>query len=79
MCPVIDLKIKYWPGVDRTLTELKTCACFQAYATVVSAAEGNNPDSDNYGKVEEVKQYPFITLYTSVSSVTLFQHFITLL
>uniref|UniRef100_A0A671U2K5 Origin recognition complex subunit 3 n=1 Tax=Sparus aurata TaxID=8175 RepID=A0A671U2K5_SPAAU len=32
----------------------------EAYATVVSAAEGNNPDSDNYGKVEEVKHARFI-------------------
>ncbi|KAM7403159.1 hypothetical protein PAMA_003875 [Pampus argenteus] len=33
----------------------------EAYATVVSAAEGNNPDSDHFGKVDEVKQYPSIT------------------
>lgn len=32
---------------------------FQAYATVVSAADGNNPDSDTFGKVDEVKQYPY--------------------
>ncbi|XP_049918029.1 origin recognition complex subunit 3 isoform X1 [Epinephelus moara] len=32
----------------------------EAYATVVSAAEGNNPDSDNYGKVDEVKHARFI-------------------
>lgn len=37
--------------------------CFQAYATVVSAAEGNDPDSDNFGKVDEVKQYPSALLY----------------
>lgn len=38
-----------------------TSVCFQAYATVVSAAEGNDPDSDNFGKVDEVKQYPSTT------------------
>uniref|UniRef100_A0A3Q2YE56 Origin recognition complex subunit 3 n=1 Tax=Hippocampus comes TaxID=109280 RepID=A0A3Q2YE56_HIPCM len=27
----------------------------QAYSTVVSAAEGNDPDSDNFGKVDDVK------------------------
>uniref|UniRef100_UPI0037E95890 origin recognition complex subunit 3 isoform X2 n=1 Tax=Semicossyphus pulcher TaxID=241346 RepID=UPI0037E95890 len=32
----------------------------EAYATVVSAAEGNNPDSDNFGKVDEVKHARFI-------------------
>ncbi|XP_071354044.1 origin recognition complex subunit 3 [Trachinotus anak] len=32
----------------------------EAYATVVSAAEGNNPDSDNFGKVNEVKHARFI-------------------
>ncbi|GAA6213479.1 origin recognition complex subunit 3 [Lates japonicus] len=32
----------------------------EAYATVVSAAEGNDPDSDNYGKVDEVKHARFI-------------------
>uniref|UniRef100_A0A8C4DF74 Origin recognition complex subunit 3 n=1 Tax=Dicentrarchus labrax TaxID=13489 RepID=A0A8C4DF74_DICLA len=32
----------------------------EAYATVVSAAEGNNPDSDNVRKVEEVKHARFI-------------------
>ena len=34
--------------------------CFQAYATVVSAAEGNEPDSEDFGKVDQVKQYPSI-------------------
>lgn len=33
---------------------------FQAYATVVSAAEGSDRDSDNFGKVDEVKQYPSV-------------------
>lgn len=33
---------------------------FQAYATVVSAAEGNDPDSEHFGKVDEVKQYPSV-------------------
>uniref|UniRef100_A0A8D3DA54 Origin recognition complex subunit 3 n=1 Tax=Scophthalmus maximus TaxID=52904 RepID=A0A8D3DA54_SCOMX len=32
----------------------------EAYATVVSAAEGNDPDSDDYGKVDEVKHARFI-------------------
>ena len=32
---------------------------FQAYATVVSAAEGKDPESEEYGKVDELKQYPF--------------------
>ncbi|CAJ1073501.1 origin recognition complex subunit 3 [Xyrichtys novacula] len=32
----------------------------EAYATVVSAAEGNHPDSDNFGKVDEVKHARFI-------------------
>ncbi|XP_035530276.1 origin recognition complex subunit 3 [Morone saxatilis] len=32
----------------------------EAYATVVSAAEGNNPDSDDVRKVEEVKHARFI-------------------
>ena len=31
---------------------------FQAYATVVSAAEGKDPDAEDYGKVDELKQYP---------------------
>lgn len=31
---------------------------FQAYSTVVLAAEGNDPDSEHFGKVDEVKQYP---------------------
>ncbi|XP_023249472.1 origin recognition complex subunit 3 [Seriola lalandi dorsalis] len=32
----------------------------EAYATVVSAAEGNDPDSDNFRKVDEVKHARFI-------------------
>ncbi|KAF7669679.1 hypothetical protein LDENG_00142840 [Lucifuga dentata] len=32
----------------------------QAYATVVCAAEGNDPDSDNFGKVDEIKHVRFI-------------------
>ncbi|XP_044022020.1 origin recognition complex subunit 3 isoform X1 [Siniperca chuatsi] len=32
----------------------------EAYATVVSAAEGNDPESDTFGKVEEVKHARFI-------------------
>ncbi|KAG7224190.1 hypothetical protein INR49_019925, partial [Caranx melampygus] len=32
----------------------------EAYATVVSGAEGNDPDSDNFGKVDEVKHARFI-------------------
>ncbi|XP_054909338.1 origin recognition complex subunit 3 [Poeciliopsis prolifica] len=32
----------------------------QAYSTVVSAAEGNDPDSDGFGKVDEVKHARFI-------------------
>ncbi|XP_022606207.1 origin recognition complex subunit 3 isoform X1 [Seriola dumerili] len=32
----------------------------EAYATVVSAAEGKDPDSDNFGKVDEVKHARFI-------------------
>ncbi|XP_041667917.1 origin recognition complex subunit 3 [Cheilinus undulatus] len=32
----------------------------EAYATVVSAAEGNDPDSDSFGKVDEVKHARFI-------------------
>lgn len=35
--------------------------CFQAYATVASAAEGKDPDSEEYGKVDELKQYPLFT------------------
>lgn len=31
---------------------------FQAYATVVSAAEGDEPGSDSFGKVDDVRQYP---------------------
>lgn len=34
---------------------------FQAYATVASAAEGKDPDSEEYGKVDELKQYPSFT------------------
>lgn len=33
---------------------------FQAYGTVTSAAEGKDPDSEEYGQVDELKQYPFI-------------------
>lgn len=47
-------------------TDMNKPVCFQAYATVVSAAEGNDPDSDNFGKVDEVKQYPSITLSTNM-------------
>ncbi|KAK9533746.1 hypothetical protein VZT92_008846 [Zoarces viviparus] len=32
----------------------------EAYATVVSAAEGNEPDSDDFGKVDDVKHARFI-------------------
>ncbi|KAF3844935.1 hypothetical protein F7725_008098 [Dissostichus mawsoni] len=32
----------------------------QAFATVVSAAEGNDPDSDSFGKVDDVKHARFI-------------------
>ncbi|KAM4723479.1 origin recognition complex subunit 3 [Anableps anableps] len=32
----------------------------EAYSTVVSAAEGNDPDSDGFGKVDEVKHARFI-------------------
>ncbi|XP_040916770.1 origin recognition complex subunit 3 [Toxotes jaculatrix] len=32
----------------------------EAYSTVVSGAEGNDPDSDNFGKVDEVKHARFI-------------------
>lgn len=32
----------------------------EAYATVVSAAEGNDPESENFGKVDEVKHARFI-------------------
>ncbi|XP_041828604.1 origin recognition complex subunit 3 [Melanotaenia boesemani] len=32
----------------------------EAYATVVSAAEGTDPDSDSFGKVDEVKHARFI-------------------
>ncbi|XP_034050936.1 origin recognition complex subunit 3 [Thalassophryne amazonica] len=32
----------------------------QAYTTVVSAAEGNDPDSDSFGQVDEVKHARFI-------------------
>uniref|UniRef100_A0A673CUH3 Origin recognition complex subunit 3 n=1 Tax=Sphaeramia orbicularis TaxID=375764 RepID=A0A673CUH3_9TELE len=32
----------------------------EAYATVASAAEGNDPDSDTFGKVDEVKHARFI-------------------
>lgn len=42
------------------VTDLNICVCFQAYATVVSAAEGHDPESDSFGKVEEVKQYPSV-------------------
>lgn len=56
----------------------RKCVCFQAYATVVSAAEGNDPDSDNFGKVEEVKQYPSVTSLTSLfSRRALFHNFNT--
>lgn len=34
---------------------------FQAYATVTSAAEGKDPDSEEFGKVDELKQYPLFT------------------
>lgn len=34
---------------------------FQAYATVASAAEGKDPDSEEYGKVNDLKQYPLFT------------------
>ncbi|XP_059208629.1 origin recognition complex subunit 3 [Centropristis striata] len=32
----------------------------EAYSTVVSAAEGNDPESDNFGKVDDVKHARFI-------------------
>ncbi|XP_077477400.1 origin recognition complex subunit 3 [Stigmatopora argus] len=32
----------------------------QAYSTVVSAAEGNNPDSEDFGKVDDIKHARFI-------------------
>lgn len=34
---------------------------FQAYATVTSAAEGKDPDSEEFGKVDDLKQYPLFT------------------
>lgn len=49
----------------------------EAYATVVSAAEGNDPESDTFGKVEEDKQYPSGTLSTHIFNIMLFHHFNT--
>lgn len=40
---------------------------------MVSAAEGNDQDSENFGKVDEVKQYPFR------KKVFLTDHFVLLL
>lgn len=39
---------------------INLCDWLEAYATVVSGAEGNDPDSDNFGKVDEVKHARFI-------------------
>lgn len=61
----IDLKNQILAQSGLTVMRMKTCVCFQAYATVVSAAEGNNPDSDHFGKVEEVKQYPYQHVFSS--------------
>lgn len=47
---------------------------FQAYSTVVLAAEGNDPDSEHFGKVDEVKQYP-----SRKKKVFLTDHFVLLL
>ena len=43
--------------------DFKSCVAdvLQAYSTVVSAAEGKDPDSADYGKVDELKQYPLTT------------------
>lgn len=49
----------------------------EAYATVVSAAEGNDPESDTFGKVEEDKQYPSGILSTHIFNIMLFHHFNT--
>lgn len=46
--------INRWPLSERTQS---LRACFQAYATVVTSAEG--ADADALGKVDEIKQYPF--------------------
>lgn len=53
---------RYRPRAAWILPQTKS-VCFQAYATVVSAAEANNPDSNDLGKVEEVKQYPLVLSY----------------
>lgn len=53
---------RYRPRAEWILPQTKS-VCFQAYATVVSAAEANNPDSTDFGKVEEVKQYPSVPSY----------------
>lgn len=47
----------------------------QAYATVVSAAEDKDPDSDNFGKVDEIKQYPSATLSMYMSFPSCCLHF----
>ncbi|XP_017264978.1 origin recognition complex subunit 3 [Kryptolebias marmoratus] len=39
---------------------INLCDWLEAYATVVSAAEGNDPNSDSFGKVDEVKHAHFI-------------------
>uniref|UniRef100_A0A7N6BFP1 Origin recognition complex subunit 3 n=1 Tax=Anabas testudineus TaxID=64144 RepID=A0A7N6BFP1_ANATE len=39
---------------------INLCDWLEAYSTVVSAAEGNDPDSDNFGKVDDVKHARFI-------------------
>lgn len=54
----------YWPRrIDRWPLSVmsgpgQTSVCFQAYTTVVTAAEGT--DTDSFGKVDEIKQYPFV-------------------
>lgn len=47
---------------------------FQAYSVVVSAAEGVDPDSDSFRKVDEVKQYPSITFTCEAGSSLILVH-----
>lgn len=35
----------------------------QAFATVMSAAEDQDADSEEYGKFDSLKQYPFLTFF----------------
>uniref|UniRef100_A0A8C7CU96 Origin recognition complex subunit 3 n=1 Tax=Oncorhynchus kisutch TaxID=8019 RepID=A0A8C7CU96_ONCKI len=48
----------------------------EAYATVVSAAEGKDPDSVDFGKVDELKQYPLIVDVLKCFMVTTFEYMV---